>query len=106
MESEAWCFDTFGPAERVMRRRHEGLPPPEPGEALVAIRAVGLNQAENRYLEGRHFPPAHLPAAIAHEAVGEIVALGAPGGGHGWSVGDRVALNPMRVDIAGMGALR
>ncbi|WP_157962075.1 quinone oxidoreductase family protein, partial [Acuticoccus kandeliae] len=42
----------------------------------------------------------------AHEAVGEIVALGAPGGGHGWSVGDRVALNPMRVDIAGMGALR
>lgn len=108
MDSAYWYFDTFGAAPDVMKRGHTALPDPGPGEASVAIRAVGLNQAECRYLEGTHFPPARFPACIGHEAVGEIVALGPgrDGAPSHWKVGDRVALLPMLVDIAGMGALR
>ena len=107
MESDFWYFNSFGPAPSVMKRRRTALPDPGPGQAAVAIRAVGLNQAENRYLQGTHFPPQRFPACIGHEAVGEIVALGPEGNTtRRWAVGDRVALAPMLVDIAGMGALR
>ncbi|TNE60736.1 MAG: hypothetical protein EP335_18365 [Alphaproteobacteria bacterium] len=102
--SSFWRFGHFGPARDVMERVSGPLRPLCGGEAMVAIRAVGLNQAENRYLAGLHFPPDSLPACIGHEAVGEIVALGAPS--ERWKVGDRVALVPMLVDMPGMGALR
>lgn len=107
-EGRYWRFDRFGVAEDVMRLERTRTPAPGPGEVAVAIRAVGINQAENRYLEGTHFPPPRLPACIGHEAVGEVVLVG-PGVGEvapRWRPGDRVALAPMRVDIAGMGALR
>ena len=92
-----------------MQKGWRELPEPGPGQAAVAIRAVGLNQSENRYLSGTHFPPEQFPACISHEAVGEIVELGpeenGPASGK-WKVGDRVAFLPMLVDRAGMGVLR
>ena len=74
IESAYWCF-------RSLRRGQTGHAEgstdlclePGPGQALVALRAVGLNQAENRYLRGSHFPPQRFPACLCHEAVGEIV---------------------------------
>ena len=93
-----------------MRRGRQCLPGADAGQALVALRAVGLNQSDYRYLLGQHFPPEALPACIAHEAVGEIVELGPDPDGasrtRAWRVGDRVALMPMVVDRAAMGALR
>ena len=107
-KSRCWRFDRFGLAEEVMQLERVRTPSPRPGEASVAIRAIGINQAENRYLAGTHFPPSSLPACIGHEAVGEVLAVGSdPGGGvPRWRPGDRVALAPMCVDVAGMGALR
>ncbi len=109
-ESNYWRFARFGPAADVMERARTGLAEPGPGQALVEILSVGLNQAENRYLLGTHFPPKTLPACIGHEAVGRIVALGPESEElpltRRWKAGDRVALVPMLVDIAGMGALR
>jgi len=108
VNSEYWYFDRFGGATDVMQRGASALRSPGPAEATVAIRAVGLNQAENRYLRGTHFPPSSFPACIGHEAVGEIIALGrdiAVDSNH-FRVGDRVALLPMCVDTPRMGALR
>jgi NADPH:quinone reductase-like Zn-dependent oxidoreductase len=110
MESAFWFFDRFGDARAVMRKGRQTVPEPGPGQAVVRIRAVGLNQADNRYLQGTHFPPKTLPSCLSHEAVGEIVALGPAEAGAGapqaWTVGDRVAFIPMLVDTAGMGVLR
>jgi NADPH:quinone reductase-like Zn-dependent oxidoreductase len=110
MESAFWFFDRFGDARTVMRMGRQILPEPGPGQAAVRIRAVGLNQADNRYLRGTHFPPKTFPACLSHEAVGEIVALGPAakdaGAPRAWAVGDRVAFAPMLVDKAGMGVLR
>jgi NADPH:quinone reductase-like Zn-dependent oxidoreductase len=110
MESAFWFFDRFGDARTVMRMGRQTLPEPGPGQAVVRLRAVGLNQADNRYLRGTHFPPKTFPSCLSHEAIGEIVALG-PGAAeagvsHAWAVGDRVAFVPMLVDTAGMGVLR
>ncbi|MCG8693014.1 MAG: hypothetical protein MI806_17570 [Minwuiales bacterium] len=51
-----------------MQKGRQALPEPGPGQAIVALRAVGLNQAENRYLLGKHFPPKQFPACLSHEA--------------------------------------
>ena len=109
-ETAYWYFERFGEPTAVMRQGRQALPEPGPGQAVVALRAVGLNQAENRYLRGTHFPPERFPACLSHEAVGEIVALGPDIAGgrtaRRWSVGDRVAFIPMLVDMPGMGVLR
>lgn len=107
--STYWYFDRFGEPKDVMRQGRQDLPEPRPGQAVVAIRSVGLNQAEYRFLLGTHFPPDRFPACIGHEAVGVIVALGretADAGPARWKVGDRVAFVPMLVDRVGMGTLR
>jgi NADPH:quinone reductase-like Zn-dependent oxidoreductase len=89
-----------------MERGSQLLPAAGPGQAVVGIRAVGLNQADYRYVLGTHFPPDHLPSCVAHEAVGEILALGPASDDGPWQVGDRVALLPMLIDRGTMGALR
>jgi NADPH:quinone reductase len=77
---------------------------------VIAIRAVGLNQSDYRYVLGTHFPPDHFPSCVAHEAVGEIIEFGPEPDGSAETgsgrVGDRVALAPMLVDRTGMGVLR
>ena len=55
-ETAYWYFERFGDPMAVMRQGRQALPEPGPGQAVVALRAVGLNQAENRYL--RHPFPA------------------------------------------------
>ncbi len=108
--SQYWYFNRFGHAKDVLEKGNQILPQPGPGQVVVAIRAVGLNRADNRYILGKHFPPKQFPACVSHEAVGEIVQLGPTQTGtvrrQAWKVGDRVAFVPMLVDTPGMGVLR
>jgi len=110
VETAYWFFERFGEPKAVLRRGRQTLPAAGAGQAVVAIRAVGLNQSDYRYVLGTHFPPDSFPSCVAHEAVGEIIELG-PGpyrtsGTEEWKVGDRVAFAPMLVDRAGVGVLR
>ena len=108
--TQYWYFNEFGHASAVLEKGSQVLPQLLPDQALVAIRAVGLNRADNQYMLGKHFPPKQFPACVSHEAVGKIVQLGPKKTGtvrrQQWKVGDRVAFAPMMVDTPGMGVLR
>jgi NADPH2:quinone reductase len=108
--SQYWYFNQFGHARTVLEKGRQVLPQPGPGQAVVAIRAIGLNRADNQYMLGKHFPPKRFPACMSQEAVGEIIQLGPKQTGtvsrQAWQVGDRVAFAPMMIDMPGMGVLR
>ncbi|MEM7169730.1 MAG: zinc-binding dehydrogenase [Pseudomonadota bacterium] len=108
--SHHWCFNKFGPPTEVMEKGQQSLPKPGSGQAIVAVRAVGLNRSDYLLMIGQYFPPEQFPAFLAHEAVGEIVALGPPGddgeNGSKWAVGDRIVVGPLLIDMPGMGVLR
>jgi NADPH2:quinone reductase len=110
VETAYWFFERFGEPKAVLQRGRQTLSAAGKGQAAVAIRAVGLNQSDYRYVLGTHLPPDHCPSCVAHEAVGEIIELGpevdGPSETRKWRTGDRVALAPMLVDRASMGALR
>ncbi|MGW6796310.1 zinc-binding dehydrogenase [Streptomyces chartreusis] len=70
-------------------------PEPGPGEVLVRIRAAALNRADINIREGR-FPEAPPPPmTLGVEGAGTVAVLGA--GATGFTVGDRVVINPMLV---------
>ncbi len=111
MKTRVFQFDRHGDFNELTLRSQE-LPEPGPGQALVRMRAVGLNNSEARYVGGRYAPPPFFPTSLGMEGVGEIVALGpidpekrAPTQTP-LRVGARVALIPGRVDAAGMGSYR
>jgi NADPH:quinone reductase-like Zn-dependent oxidoreductase len=76
VETAYWFFERFGEPKAVMQRGRQTLSGAGAGQAVVAIRAIGLNQSDYKYLLGTHFPPDAFPSCVAHEAVGEIVELG------------------------------
>lgn len=49
---------------------------PEPGEAVVAIRASAINPADLLIFEGRYPGPEELPAFVGIEGAGEVLAVG------------------------------
>jgi len=55
------------------------LPRPEPGpnEALIAVKAAGVNFADTLIVQGKYQEKPPLPFAPGLEAAGEVVALGA-----------------------------
>jgi Zn-dependent alcohol dehydrogenase len=62
------------------------LAPPGPGELLVRVRAAGLCHSDLSVIDGSR--PRVMPMVLGHEAVGEVVEIGAdtPGYGRGDSV--------------------
>ena len=113
MKTRCFQFDEYGQPADVLHLVEQELPEPGPGQALVRIKAVGLNRSELNYALGKYVPAREFPSGIGQEAVGEIIALG-PEAREGpkanaatpLAVGARVALLPGRVDICMMGAYR
>jgi NADPH2:quinone reductase len=63
------------------------IPEPQPNEAVVEIKAAGVNFVDVYYREGRY--PAKLPFVVGVEAAGVVTALGSEA--KGVQPGDRVA---------------
>ncbi|MEQ8673004.1 MAG: zinc-binding dehydrogenase [Aggregatilineales bacterium] len=111
MKTQAWQFSALGTPDRLNLIEHD-LPEPGAGEALIRITAIGLNNSDARWIAGTYIMPPKLPAFIGQEAVGEIIALGAPKAdsaspaGYTYKVGDKVALMFGRVDMGNMGVIR
>ena len=63
-------------------------PRPGPGQALVRVRAAGVNFADTLMRQNRYALTPELPAVLGHEVAGVIEALG--DGVRDLSVGDRV----------------
>ena len=65
-------------------------PAPGPGEAVVRVRACGLNHLD-LWAEQSGLPmPLELPLTPGGEVAGEVAEVGP--GIHGWQIGDRVAV--------------
>lgn len=82
-------------APHVLEEREMPQPrDPAHGEVAVRIRAVGCCGSDlHWYQDGRIGEiPAIYPQVLGHEPAGEIVAVGP--GVHGFSTGDRVAIEP------------
>jgi NADPH:quinone reductase-like Zn-dependent oxidoreductase len=77
----------FGGPE-VLRLEDVEDPLPGPGQAVVRVRACGLNHLDVDVRSGVSRFPVPLPYTPGYEAVGEIESMGP--GVTGWSVGDRV----------------
>jgi len=67
-------------------------PQPPAGEVLIRIRSCGICGSDLHFYHGDF--PASPKTSPGHELSGEIAALGE--GVEGWSVGDRVAVEPVR----------
>jgi len=65
-------------------------PEPEPGEVLVVLRAAGLNHLDIWIRKG--LPSVPKPRILGADASGVVAALG--DGVTGFSIGDRVVVNP------------
>lgn len=79
---------------RDLRLEERPTPAPGPGEALVAIRAVGICGSDVHYWEHGRIGPfvVRTPLILGHESAGVVAAVG-PGVTH-LRPGDRVALEP------------
>src|SRR6476659_5618101 len=74
----------------VLRYEDVADPEPEPGEALVALRAAGLNHLDLWVRKG--LPSVPKPRILGADGAGEVVALG--DGVDGLEPGQRVVINP------------
>jgi NADPH:quinone reductase len=83
-------FHQLGGPE-VLRIDQLQIGAPGPGEARIAVGAIGLNRVESMFRMGALGPP-RLPSRIGYEAAGVIEAIGRDV--QGFKVGDKVALLP------------
>lgn len=111
--SHCWQFNDYGAPSEVLGWREQELPDPGPGQAWVQIRAVGINRADLKYVQGQHFPSGAFPSCLGGEAVGEIIALGPPSTSGPQPVkrlkleiGARVGTLSARINRATMGTYR
>ena len=83
----AWEFSSFGIDSLEFVERP--TPVPEPGEVVVAIRAISLNFRDLLMIKGLYNPRMALPRIPCSDGAGEVVEIG-PGVSR-WKRGDRVA---------------
>jgi len=109
MQSVTWKFEAYGEPGKALGQTTEALEAPAAGMALVKILAIGMNRSELNYVLGKYLPARDFPSALGQEAVGEVVAIGEQADAAGtqrFTVGDRVALTPGRVDMCATGTYR
>jgi NADPH:quinone reductase-like Zn-dependent oxidoreductase len=113
MKTFSWQFDAYGDPGKNLQWREQELDEPGPGQALVKIKAVGMNRSEFNYARGNYIPARQFPSAIGQELVGEIIALGAAASSGPQvyrntplRVGATVAVVPGRIDMCSMGSYR
>jgi NADPH2:quinone reductase len=94
-------FSRFGGPE-VLELVERPLPEPGPGQALVEIKAAGINFAEPLMRQDRYAVTPELPAVPGVEAAGVIAALG-PDAPEGLAPGLRVAAPLFAAGAAGGG---
>jgi NADPH:quinone reductase-like Zn-dependent oxidoreductase len=82
----AW-FHKFGGPE-VLVHEEAPKPVPKPGEALVRVRAVGINHVDLDHRAGTSRIPLTFPHILGREFAGEVAALN--GDAPGFKEGDRV----------------
>ncbi|HKX64699.1 MAG TPA: alcohol dehydrogenase catalytic domain-containing protein, partial [Rhizomicrobium sp.] len=63
-------------------------PEPGPGQALIAVKAAGLNRPDLTQAHGKYPPPPGASPILGLEVSGVIVELG--NGAGPWKVGDKV----------------
>jgi NADPH:quinone reductase len=83
-------YDHGGP--EVLRLEEIQLPPLQPNELRIAVRAIGLNRAESMFRRGAYVEKAQLPARLGYEAAGTVEEIGRDV--RDFEVGDAVSLIP------------
>jgi NADPH2:quinone reductase len=91
MYPRAWRVHRHGPPEDALRLDPVAPRPPGPGEAAVAIEAVGLNFPDLLLCSGGYQERPPLPFAPGYEAAGRVVEAGS---GSARRVGERVIVVP------------
>jgi NADPH:quinone reductase-like Zn-dependent oxidoreductase len=76
----------------VLRIEDVELPPPDPGEVQIRVKALGLNRAEALLRAGTYIETPTLPSGLGLEAAGVIEAVGE--GVEDFAPGDRVSVIP------------
>ena len=79
-------FHKFGPPE-VLVHEEAPKPVPKPGEALVRVRAVGINHVDLDHRAGTSRIPVRFPHILGREFAGEVAGLN---GESEYKEGDRV----------------
>ena len=92
---KALTFETFGDAG-VLEYREMEVPVPGVGQALVRMRAIGLNFADIYRRRGNYHLVGDPPYVLGYEGAGVVEAINAAtnaegGGVTRYKVGDRVA---------------
>src|SRR6202167_6608767 len=68
-------FHTLGGPE-VLKIEDEPIPAPGRGEALLRVKAIGLNRAEVMFRAGQYLEMPVLPSKLGYEAAGVVEAVG------------------------------
>ena len=83
--------DGKGPISSLYINSETSVPKPTGSQALVKIRAFGLNRMDLLQREGQYPVPAGAPSTLGVEFSGTIASLpDNPSVEHGWNVGDEV----------------
>lgn len=83
-------FEHGGP--EVLKLHQHPLPSPGPGEALIRMKAIGLNHLDLWMRQGIESFKVHFPRILGSDGAGEVAALGE--GVTGFAVGQGVMINP------------
>ena len=84
-------FHSLGGPE-VLKIEEEAIPVPGKGEALLKVKAIGLNRAEVMFREGHYLESPILPSKLGYEAAGVVDSVG-PDVDKSW-IGKKVSTTP------------
>jgi NADPH:quinone reductase len=74
---QAWRVERYGDYHDVLRYGELPRPEPEPGTALIRVRAAGVSFAQTLRIAGSYQIRDPLPFTPGNDAAGEVVAAGA-----------------------------